>query len=241
MTRVFVFIAAVLAAVSLVPLTASGSVPTHPRWESSARQGAWTHGGYLFQNDMWNCPQRACGRQTIWANSASDWGVVSDMRARNTAVLTYPNIGNVFNHRLISSFSVIRNRFSESTPRHARGLSAEVADDVWLDNYKIEVMIWVDNVGRSLAGSRRIGTARVLGQEFSVWTYGGSEFIFALNHNEASGQTDILSSVEWLIHRHRVPSTATIDQAEFGWEIASTGGHPLTFQVTGYSLQTRTR
>lgn len=225
----------------LLPLAASGSVPTHPRWESSARNGVWSHAGYLFQNDMWNCPQPACGGQTIWANSANDWGVVSDMRAGNTSVLTYPNIGNLFRNPRLSSFTMIRNRFSEAIPHHAKGVSAEAADDVWLDNYKIEVMIWVDNVGRSLSGSHRLGSATLLGQHFSVWRYGGSEFIFDLNHNEASGQTDILGAAEWLIHHHWAPSEATLTQAEFGWEIASTGGHRVDFQVRDYALQTRRR
>ena len=37
------------------------------------------------------------------------------------------------------------------------------ADDVWLNNYSIEMMIWVDSAGRSLAGSTRLGSATISG------------------------------------------------------------------------------
>lgn len=239
--RAFTLIVATAATAVLVPLVASGAVPAHPKWESSAREATWNHEGYLFQNDMWNCPQPACGRQTIWADSANDWGVVSNMADGNTAVLTYPDIGNLFNNPRVSSFTMIRNRFVESMPRHVKGLSAEAADDVWLDDYNIEMMIWVDNIGRSLAGGDRIGSATILGQHFSVWTYGGSEFIFDLNHNETSGETDVLASIDWLIAHHHVPAKATLTEAEFGWEIASTGGHPQNFEISSYWLHSRRR
>ena len=33
-------------------------------------------------------------------------------------------------------------------PANTAGLAAEAADDVWLNNYSIELMIWVDNIGQ---------------------------------------------------------------------------------------------
>jgi hypothetical protein len=190
---------------------------------------------------MWNCPQAACGTQTIWANSASNWGAVSDMATGNTAVLTYPDIGKLFNDEPVSHFGLIRNGFTETMPRQIKGLSAEAADDVWLNNYSIEMMIWVDSAGRSLAGSTRVGSATISGQHFTVWKYGGTEFIFKLNHNETSGQTAILASINWLISHHQVPASVTLTQVDFGWEIASTHGLPAHFQVKNYWLHTRAR
>ena len=52
----------------------------------------WTHNGFVYQNARWNCPQAACGKQTIWSNGVNDRGVASDMAAGNTAVPTYPDI-----------------------------------------------------------------------------------------------------------------------------------------------------
>jgi hypothetical protein len=224
----------------LIPATAAfASIPPNAAWESSATEGTWQHDGFLFQNDMWACPQAACGEQTIWANSASDWGAVSRMATANTAVLTYPDIGKMFNDEPVSSFNVIRNGFTESMPRNIKGLRAEAADDVWLDHYKIEMMIWVDNAGRSLAGGTRIGSATIFGQHFTVWKYGSAEFIFDLNHNETSGQTAILASIDWLISHGYVPASVTLTQVDFGWEIASTHWSPAYFEVTNYWLHTR--
>jgi hypothetical protein len=73
-------------------------------------------------------------KQTIWANTPNDWGVESNMAAGNTAVLVYPDIGQIFgDKRKVSSYHLIRNGFTESMPRHLAGLRAEAADDVWLN------------------------------------------------------------------------------------------------------------
>jgi len=238
--RAFTLVAATVAL--LMSATAAfAAVPASAKWESSATTGTWNHNGYLFQNDMWNCPQAACGKQTIWASSPNDWGVVSTMAAGNTAVLTYPDIGKLYNDKRVSSFKMVLDSFTESMPRNIKGLSAEAANDVWLDNWNIEMMIWVDSVGRSLAGSTRVGSATIFGQHFTVWKFGSSEFIFKLNHNETSGQTHILASIEWLIKHGRVPASATLTQAEFGWEIASTGGHSASFVISKFGLRAQAR
>lgn len=229
------------AGLLMLATPALASVPANAAWQSSATEGTWNHGGYLFENDMWNCPQAACGKQTIWANSANDWGAVSSMAAGNTAVLTYPDIGKLFNDQPVSGFQAIRNGFTESMPSGTKGLSAEAADDVWLNHYNIEMMIWVDNAGRSLAGGNRIGSATIFGQHFSVWKFGSSEFIFDLDHNEKSGQTHMLSSIHWLMNHGYVSASATLTEAEFGWEVASTNGHPVDFRASKYWLSTPKR
>ncbi len=221
-----------------IPATAAfASVPPNVAWRSSAPSATWHHGAFIFQNDMWNCPRAACGSQTIWAKSAKNWGAVSTMAAGNTAVLTYPDVARVFNSPRVSSFKSIRNGFTESMPRAIKGLSAEAADDVWLNNYNIEMMIWVDRAGRSLVGATRIGSATIFSQHFSVWRYGSSEFIFCLNHNEKSGQTHVLASIGWLISHGRIPASVTLTQVQFGWEIASTHGQAATFTARNYWLQ----
>lgn len=244
--RLFTLLFATAAALLVAAGVAFGAVPAHPKWHSSSTEGTWDHAGFKFQNDMWSCPQAACGNQTIWANGVNDWGVTSNMAAGNTAVLTYPDIGKLFGTAAggtaapVSSFRLIRNGFKESMP-HAKGMHAEAADDVWLNNWNIEVMIWVDNAGRSLAGGKRLGSAVFFGQHFNVWKYGSSEFIFDLNHNESSGQTHILASIRWLMKHGYVPASATLTEAEFGWEIASTGGHAADFNMSHYWLRTPKR
>jgi hypothetical protein len=215
---------------------ALASIPSHPAWKSSARNGTWHHQGFIFQNDMWNCPQTACGTQAIWANSARDWGAVSTMAAENTEVLTYPHVGRLFSDQKVSSFKSVRNGFTESMPGSHLGLRAEAADDVWMNHWNLEMMIWVDRTGRSVAGSTRLGSATIFGQHFSVWKFGKSEFIFNLDHNEKSGQTHVLASIEWLIKHGHVPAGVTLTDVEFGWEIASTHGHAAAFHISNYWL-----
>src|SRR5258708_36244248 len=188
---------------------------------------------------MWSCPQAACGKQTFWANSLKRWGAESNMAKGNTAVLTYPDVGKLVGDTPVSPFRMIRTGFTESMPTNHNGLSAEAANDVWFDHWNIEMMIWVDNVGRSLAGGTRIGKATIFGQHFNVWKYGSSEFIFDLAHNETSGVTHILASVDWLIKHGYVPAKATLTEVEFGWEIASTNGQPRDFSVSNFWMHYR--
>ena len=91
---------------------------------------------------MWNA---SAGPQRIWADSYHYWGVRSNQRAGNTAVETYPCVQRIYNNVRVSLFRGIRNGFTESMPADKAGLDAEAADDIWLNHYKIEVMIWVDN------------------------------------------------------------------------------------------------
>jgi hypothetical protein len=107
---------------------------------------------------------------------------------------------------------------------------------VWLNNYGIEIMIWVDNHGQTPAGNI-IGHVTISGQSFAVWRRGPS-YTFALNRNETSGQTNILASVRWLMQQRYVPGRSTLRQVDFGWEIASTGGRPQAFAVTNYWVHT---
>src|SRR6202035_5823147 len=156
--RTLVLLAAAMVALAMSATAAFAAIPAHPKFKSSAKEATWHNSNFMFQNDMWSCPQAACGSQTIWADGPNNWGAEANMANGNTAVLTYPDIARIFNNPRVSSFKLIRNGFTESMPR-TKGVSAEAADDVWLDNYKIEMMMWVDNTGRSLAGSTHLGSA----------------------------------------------------------------------------------
>lgn len=213
------------------------------KWCSSNPEGTWQPGGgkYLVQNDMWNS---GAGPQRICADSEGDWQATSTQAQGNTAVETYPDTGELFGTAAgqpadpVSGYTKIENNFTESLPPATKGLSAEAADDVWLNNWGIEMMIWVDNVGRSLAGSTKLGSATVSGQQFGVYKYGSSEFIFDLNHNETTGRTNILASIEWLMKHGYVPTSATLTEVEFGFEVASTNGTAKTFRMSKYSVST---
>ena len=223
--------AAVVTAVVIPAAAATASVPRNPRFESSARYGTWHTGPFFVDNDAWN-PD--AGPQVIWADSRSDWGAESTQPAGNTVVMTYPNVARNFPNVPVSKFRVIRNGYAESMPA-GPGLDAEAADDIWLDHWHIEVMIWVDNHGQRPAGTI-VGHARIGGQHFSVW-HGARTWTLELDHRQAAGQTHILGALQWLISHHDIPASVTLAQVGFGWEVLSTDGRALDFTMSRYWLR----
>jgi hypothetical protein len=200
-------------------------------------------------NNMWGCgpdsDTSSCGPQTVAANDPGNWSATSTQASGNTAVLTYPNVQQVFTKTTdedpaISAFTSITSDFTETMNPQA-GTDAEAAYDIWLSNTSgpNEVMIWVDNMGRGNGGARQIGTATIAGQAFTVYQYGGGEIIFSLNHNEQSGAADILATLQWLQGDGLVSAKAQLGQVDFGFEICSTGGKPETFAVSRYTLTSR--
>ena len=193
-------------------------------------------------NNMWGCGNGNCGAQTLAAYDPGHWSVTSTQASGNTAVLTYPNVQQVFTKTTntapaISAFASITSDFTETmNPR--TGTDAEAAYDIWLSNTSgpNEIMIWVDNVGRGNGGARQIGTATIGGQAFTVYQYGSGEIIFSLNHNEQSGTVDIRATLNWLQSHGRVSAGAGLGQVDFGFEICSTGGKPEKFAVSRYTL-----
>jgi len=216
-------------AVFLMAGPAFASIPSNAKWRSSDPFGAWNNGGYILYNNEWN---KTAGPQTIWADSFHYWGAESTQAAGNTAIETYPCVQKNFNNVPVRSFRLIRSGFTESMPANTSGLDAEAANDVWLNNYKIEVMIWVDNHGQRPSGNV-IGHATIFGQRFAVWR-GGTDFTFALDHKETTGVTHILASIDWLISHRQIPASVTLTQVNFGWEIASTNGKAEDFKMSNY-------
>jgi hypothetical protein len=233
MRRAFI---ALLTAVAVVAAAAPAfaAIPPSAKWKSSAPLAAWNNGGFIVYNNEWN---NSAGPQTIWADSYRHWGVESTQQAGNTAVETYPCVQKNYNNPPISLLRLLRNGFTEAMPANTQGLDAEAADDVWLNNYNIEVMIWVDNHGQRPAGNV-IGHATIFGQHFAVWR-AGTYYAFALDHNETTGMTHIQASLNWLTSHGYIKSSATLTQVNFGWEIASTNGVPRDFHMTRYWLHTR--
>jgi hypothetical protein len=191
---------------------------------------------------MWGCGNGDCGPQTLAADNPGSWSATSTQANGNTAVLTYPNVQQVFTKTsntdpAVSAFASITSDFTETMNPQA-GTIAEAAYDLWLGNTSgpNEVMIWVDNVGRGSGGARRIGAATIGAQAFTVYQYGDGEIIFSLNQNEQSGRVDILATLKWLQDRGLVSAGARLGQVDFGFEICSTGGKPEQFAVSRYSL-----
>jgi hypothetical protein len=181
-------------------------------------------------NDKWGCgsPDQ-CGLQTVQATSPGNWQVTSKQAAGNTAVLTYPDVQQLFTHTTgndppISSFHAVYSHFAEAMHATA-GTDAEAGYDIWLSHTKgpSEVMVWVDNHGRGSGGATRIGQATIFGQSFTVYRYGGGEIIFSLDHNEQTGTVHILASLRWLQGHGYVSAGAGIGQVDLGGRSARPG------------------
>lgn len=235
------------------PSPSSGQSPTGVACVTSANNG--NCGPYAYPpisnsngyttyvgNNMWGCGNGNCGAQTLIAHVPGIWSATSTQASGNTAVLTYPNVQQLFTKTTnvdpaISAFASITSDFTETMNPQA-GTDAEAAYDIWLGNTSgpDEIMIWVDNVGRGSGGAQQIATATINGQGFTVYQYGSGEIIFSLNHNEQSGAVDILATLKWLQSHGRVSAGAGLGQVDFGFEICSTGGKPEKFAVSRYTL-----
>ncbi len=224
-----------LVAFAAVPSAANAAVPSNPAWKSSAAFGAWHNGGFIVYNNEWNTAE--AGPQTIWANSYQNWGV-SSKQANTTSVKTYPSVQKNYSNTPYTSLAWLRSTFTESMPS-APNLDAEAAYDVWLNNYNIEVMIWVDNHRQAPAGSL-VAKVKIYGQTFAVWQSGRDMYSFVLSgKRETSGKVHILSALRWLVHHGYLSRSVTMTQVDFGWEIASStnlSGSPMDFTMTRYSL-----
>jgi len=194
---------------------------------------------------MWNCPQAACGRQEVWANSSGDWGVVSTMAKGNTAVLVYPAVQQQFGANqpaLLGNASELVSTFTEAMPTTA-GTIGEAAYDIWLNDWNTEVMIWVDNQHQTFY-QPLLGTATFGGQQFRIYMdhgvshgYPSGPFFFVLQHNETHGTIDILAVFQWLERAGYLSAAKdTLTAVDFGWEICSTNGVPENFNISHYTL-----
>ena len=110
---------------TLAPSTAAGS------WSWCGSSGGFhQYTGFDLYNNEWNAagnpaPDKICG------NSQSDWEVISNQRAGNTAVLTYPSVQQNYSPNVtISPMSKLTSTYAENM--HATsGTDAEAAYDLW--------------------------------------------------------------------------------------------------------------
>jgi Glycosyl hydrolase family 12 len=211
------------------PSTAAGS------WSWCGSSGGFhQYTGFDLYNNEWNtadnpAPDKICG------NSPSDWEVISNQRANNTAVLTYPSVQQNYSPNVtISSMSKLTSTYAENM--HATsGTDAEAAYDLWTTNNANEIMFWVDNHGQTPAGSQ-VAIVSFGGLTWHLYVNGPTDS-FVLDHNAESGTVDLLAGLQYLEnHGGYLPQSARLQQASFGWEICTTGGIPEAFNMDAYTL-----
>lgn len=192
---------------------------------------------YVAQ-DVWN-PIPGWS-QTLHATDPGSWYVTANMPAGNTAVVSFPNVGQEYYYtNTLADFSSIYSSFTENMDP-ARGTSAEAAYDIWLNGWKNEVMIQHDIVNRArcpvAARARFGGSGGVAMWDWNLCKY-GSELIWQLSgRQERSGKVDILAMLTWLVSHRYLPQRSGLTDISYGFEICSTGGQPETFAVSHFSI-----
>jgi hypothetical protein len=189
-------------------------------------------------------------RQTLSANSPSDWQVVANGPAGNTAVVAFPNTG-VDLSGTVDSYSQTTSSFSETMP-HNNQTSAWAMYDLWFNNWNDEVMIQYDFTNNGdctpVATAQFGGSNGVPVQTWHLcdftspgdsgatldWKLGAGEG--TEKQSESSGSIDILAMIKWLENRNYLPAASTWTALSDGWEICSTGGQNETFDLSNYSV-----
>ena len=177
--------------------------------------------------------------QELHATNPGDWYATANLPSGNTAVVSFPNTGQNYDSPPLSSFSRIYSSFAENM-HPASGTSAEAAYDIWLNDWKNEVMIQHDIVNRGsctvLANVAFGGSGAIPAQRWNLCQY-GSEIIWQLSGpGERSGSVDVLGMLTWLVSHGYLPKTTNLTAISYGFELCSTGGVPETFTVSKFSI-----
>lgn len=217
--------------------------PQCPKARGYSYRGITNSNGFntYVINDMWNPPGRG-HPQTIYVDNPGHLEVVSDQPKSNVAVLSYPDVQQVFTRTNdspapLSGFRTIFSDFRESLP----GGDNEAAYDIWLgtsrtSDYSKEVMIWVDSRRTSPPPGRIVGSPVFYGVKFTVWDDGNTDYMLR-DRNETSGRIHILVMLQWLERHGEMSRNSGLNQVDFGWEICSTGSRPETFTMSAYTLR----
>lgn len=187
--------------------------------------------------------------QTLYSTGPGSWYVAANGPAGNTAVLTYPNVWqkNLPSPNKLGDYSSIYASFSENMHPTA-GTSAEAAFDIWLNNWKNEVMIQHDMYKRGGPCGPVLATVDFGGKggvpvrswilcKYNteiIWQVSGTGDVYGFQ----SGSVDVLAMLTWLENNGGyLPQGSTLDNGiSYGFEICSTGGVDENFEVTSFTI-----
>jgi hypothetical protein len=187
--------------------------------------------------------------QTLTVTNPGSWYATANIPAGNTSVVSYPNTAQSIAWvnsapPPLSIYTSIYSSFAENMNGTSR-TDAEAAYDIWLNNWKNEVMIQHDFSALRPRCSTLAATAAFGGsggvpvQKWNLCTF-GSEIIWQLaGRNERSGSVDVLAMLTWLVRHGYLPHRSGLTALSYGFEICSTGGRPETFRVSRFSISAR--
>jgi hypothetical protein len=197
---------------------------------SSHTWASYSADGYTIHNNEWG---NGYGSQTLWVNSATNWGVTST-QPHTSGVKSYPNTSKSIGTPL-DSLSSATSSFSENVPSVG---DWESAYDIWLNGSGYEVMVWTYKNGNVGPLGSPVGTVNLNG---NTWTlYAGNNgsnptYSFVPSSNQTSGTVNILGLLKYLENTMGYFSNPTLSTIQYGFEITSTDNTPQNFAITNYS------
>lgn len=131
----------VIAAVLAVVASALFAAPAQAAaWWSTDRWGTWSSNGYTLYNNVWGS---GYGPQTIWANSASNWGVWAN-HPNTGGIKSYPNATRYIGKK-VSALGTTTSSFNVTVP--TSGVAFTTAYDIWSSDNAHEIMLWMNKYG----------------------------------------------------------------------------------------------
>jgi regulation of enolase protein 1 (concanavalin A-like superfamily) len=201
---------------------------------------------YYVHNNLWNAATYPGTQGTTEICSYNSWKhtAVANNNSGDGAVKTYPNTHRDYNSSpAVSGFPVLTSTFAGTA--WGSGIY-DVAYDIWLNNFAIEIMIWTENHDQRPGGNIVASGLSISGYTWDLWQSGSGYLAFAApldtgtgrpnNRVIASGNFDIKAFLNYLISTGRVPSNATMRQLDWGIEVVSTGGVAKVFNLTDFSI-----
>jgi hypothetical protein len=221
-----------------VTTSCPGAVPTGITsvWCSCEQWGESTSGSYTYYNDIWGTGP---GPQCIWRASSGAWGVASQ-HPSGGGIKSYPNV-SLSPRKAISALTTYTSSFDVVVPS---GGVYETTYDLWVKGTtaeRIEIMLWMtyrggnNPIAKAYDASGAIADATnvtVGGHTWNVY-YGsnGANDVASLlrTSNTSAASVDIKAILLWLIANNEsdfatFDASYTLDQVQFGHEIASDSG-----------------
>lgn len=212
---------------------------------------------YVF-NNMWGAKPGT--KQTICGDPSNVTVTANMVPADGTSVQTYPDIQQLMDDYTgspghnswndgpnttgtpIANLNSLTSSYTLTDPPSGQG-DWEAAYDIWLNDGEAhsEIMIWVDTSTERLMNNGATiinpGVETDGNPTFTYMNYQGELPQLVVDGNQASGTINILSALKYLESIGFMPTTATIGQLDFGWELCNTGGTTQTFRASGYTLK----
>ena len=206
-------------------------------------------GELVVGNNVWN--GQGTYQQWIFVANPGQWEIIANFEPGNTAVLSYPSLGQFYNNPPLQNFTSFYSTFNETQP-HLPGVIGEAGYDCFWSDYANEIMFQHDMVDPS--GDRGYfatmltetfgGTGGVPEQEWSLGIF-GAEIVWQLTSGTGlygggvdQGSVDVRQMTNWLADRGYMAYGlfgASLTLIGYGWEICSTGGVDALYRMNGFT------